>query len=525
VKSPLLIALPDGLSVSGISMWAVRLANTVVHRGRAAGLILHQEPPGCRRIDVPIDPRVLIFPPPSARGPLPRLESSPGDLSPFVPEYRAAAAAMAGSAGAPVILSSNLHGDCYGAAAAVLSAEPDLVRIVAWHHSDIEYNNRILAHYAPFISRFAAVSDAIFTVLRERLPARAADIVNIPYGIDPGPPPALRPYSAPIRLIYTGRLEHEQKRIAALPHLVDELAGRGIPHQLTVVGDGPAAAELARLARSRPTMTLLPPLAHAGSSNIVALLDRHDAFVLASRYEGLSVAMLEAMARGCIPILTRTRSGAAQAVETGLSGELADADPDADAPAAARALADSIQRHLARGPARRLAMSAAARHTVIERFSLEQHVAIVEAFLVAAAATPASIHSAQNWPGDRPFAFTAAPGQVGSGSGSVPPDGAARLARLLASLDGLPLVVHGTGQHTRQLADVFARSSAPIVAFTDDDPRHHGSRLWDRPILPPADAAAAGAADLIISSWMHQETIWARRAIYESQGLRVHRIY
>jgi glycosyltransferase involved in cell wall biosynthesis len=524
MAAPLLIALPDGLSVSGVSIWAARLANGLVqstHSARAVALILHREPPGSVRLDLPLDPRIMVLP---DGPPLPRFEEAPGDLSAIIPKYRAAAALLAARAGTPVILSPNLHGDCYGAAAALAAKDPEIVRVVAWNHSDIEYNARVLTHYEPLITKYIAVSDAIEGVLRERLPARTADILNIPYGVDTdSPPPTARTLreAAPIRLIYTGRIEHEQKRIGALVHLADELNRRGIAHQITVVGDGPAAANFDIFASTRPSVLRLAPV---GPARIGELLDQHDAFVLPSRYEGLSIAMLEAMARGCIPVLARTRSGALQVIEPGYNGELADVDPAADEAATAAALAASIQRHLARSPQQRLAMSDAARATVRARFSLAEHLRSVEALLDAAAAA-----SPRGWPADRPCAFTAAPGAAGrngwAGSGSVPPEGPARLAKLLDSLAGRAIVVHGVGQHTLQLAEVFARSPATIVAFSDDDPKRCGERLWGSPIVRPAEAAATGATEVIISSWMHQQSIWARRGIYEQQGLRVHTIY
>ena len=39
----LVIALPHGLNVSGVTMWAVRLSNALAERGRVAALILHPE--------------------------------------------------------------------------------------------------------------------------------------------------------------------------------------------------------------------------------------------------------------------------------------------------------------------------------------------------------------------------------------------------------------------------------------------------------------------------------------------------
>jgi len=68
-------------------------------------------------------------------------------------------------------------------------------------------------------------------------------------------------------------------------------------------------------------------------------------------------------------------------------------------------------------------------------------------------------------------------------------------------------------------------SSARVVAFTDDDRSNWGGELIGVRVVAPKDASGQGATDVIISSWLHEQAIWERRAVYESQGLRVHRLY
>ena len=47
----------------------------------------------------------------------------------------------------------------------------------------------------------------------------------------------------------------------------------------------------------------------------------------------------------------------------------------------------------------------------------------------------------------------------------------------------------------------------------------------ERPIVAPHDAGETGATDVVISSWINQNAIWQRRAVYERQGLKVHTLY
>jgi glycosyltransferase involved in cell wall biosynthesis len=513
MPSSLLLPLPHGLSVAGVTSFAVRLANGLAARGRAASLLIHPEPRGSARVGFELHPRVEVV-----RPDLPSFEASAGDLSPFIPVYRDTVRRLAAQTGSPVAFAPQLYGDCYGIAAALCLAEPEPLRVLGWQHGVFEYDTRVLTRYEPIISRFIAVSDRIETTLKQRLPHRAADIANIPCGVQPSPRDPSGPRSpAPLRLIYTGRIEHHAKRILALAHLADELSVRGIAHAITAVGDGPASVEFDAAIASRPTIRRLPPQSPGA---VGTLLAGADAFILPSRMEGLSVSMLEAMAAGCVPILTKTDSGAMQVIEPGYNGEIADVSPEAGEAEAAVALAGAIQKFLQRAPEKRAAMAAAARQTVADRFSLDRHIAAVAALIDAATASPA-----RAWPADRPCAFTASSRGDQPTSGSVPPDGPRLLRSLLESLAGRTVIIHGTGQHTLQLASVLAASPARIAAFTDDDRQRHGQKLWNWPIVAPADTAKTGATDVVISSWMHQDAIWARREMYVRQGMEVHKIY
>ncbi len=510
MPAPLLIILPHGLNASGVTLWAVRLAGALAGDGRRVGLLLHREPAGQRRLAISPPPHVRVF----DRRDLPPLGDEPVDQAALVRAYGEAITAMAEESDVPVIVSPNLHGECYGAAVAVASRESSRVRLIGWQHSDIAYDTQVLVHYEGALSRFVGVSDAIESRLRSRLSQRARDIVNIPYGVEvPAHPPQRDALdgSRPVRLVYTGRLEHAQKRISAMIHMSDALVQRGVRHELVIVGDGPAAPAMYTAAALRPAITLLgaqPP------HRVVAELDRADIFVLASRYEGLSVSLLEAMARGCVPVVTRTTSGAAQAIAPGESGDIADVAPDADEATAGEALAEAVTRTMSCNIE---SMSTAAWRTARQRFSLEVHTTAVATMLDAVAR-----ESPRAWPAHRACEFNPSDGTT---CGTVPADAAVRLSGVLAALAGRRVILHGAGRHTQRLADVIARSPANIIAIADDDPQRHGQMCLGHAVIAPARAASLGATDVVISSWLHEDDIWARRAMYTSQGLIVHRVY
>jgi hypothetical protein len=49
--------------------------------------------------------------------------------------------------------------------------------------------------------------------------------------------------------------------------------------------------------------------------------------------------------------------------------------------------------------------------------------------------------------------------------------------------------------------------------------------VMGRPVVKPEYAGQTGAKVIVISSWLHEDVIWARRAVYESQEMQVVRLY
>lgn len=549
---PVLIGLPNGLDLGGVTTWAVRLVRALAQRGHACTLITHPIPEGHTAApdgllrSLRVQPGISII----DAAHLPSLHAASGDLSPWLPLYRRTVERMAFLHRSPVAYFPNILGDAYALGAAITTTQPDLLRVIAWQHTDSDYDAALIRRYAPVLAGLVAIDPSHrdrFARLHPHLTAPTDRLVSIPHGVEtPVAPPTLTAprqplpprMQRPVHLIYTGRIEHRQKRIAALAYLSDELDRRAVSHRITIIGDGPARADLARLCLERPCIEMLPA---CSPEELVEHYRRADAFVLPSRYEGLCISRIEAAAQGCVPIVTHDRSGAAEGLTDGLSAVLVPAKSDDDEPTAARYLADAVQRFLA-SDAR--AMSVAAWEAARTRFSVEAHVSAVARLIRDAAAAPP-----RAWPASRPVAFSSAAansdelaspsmdGASDAGSGSLGPGARAHLLRLLAALaradepgastarEPGPIALHGAGRHTVELAPVLAQSPIPIVAITDDDPARWGSRLFGWPVVSPSDARKLGVANVVISSYIHADSIWAKRAVYENAGIRVHRLY
>jgi glycosyltransferase involved in cell wall biosynthesis len=76
---------------------------------------------------------------------------------------------------------------------------------------------------------------------------------------------------------------------------------------LTIAGDGPDRAELER--RLAPLGDRVEIRGNVPCREMGAAYRQHDVLVLVSEYEGTSNSLLEAMAEGLVPVVTRTDSG------------------------------------------------------------------------------------------------------------------------------------------------------------------------------------------------------------------------
>ena len=126
----------------------------------------------------------------------------------------------------------------------------------------------------------------------------------------------------PLRVIYAGRLDENQKRVLDLPRVIRAVQDLGNPVCLTIAGAGPAEERLKSLCSE---LGVYDKIRFLGSLDGGALADefaRHDVVLLASAFEGLPIAVLEAMGQGCVPVVSNVRSGVGGLITDGRNGFL-----------------------------------------------------------------------------------------------------------------------------------------------------------------------------------------------------------
>ena len=201
-------------------------------------------------------------------------------------------------------------------------------------------------HRHAVANRLIAVSHEIALELHRDLGADPASIVTIPNGIDQ---PAIekaaaKPFEhawfapgAPPVVLGVGRIDkfkNFELLIAAFARLKSRM-----PLRLMILGEERSAWRH-RLETQAERLGVAADVRFEGFTSNPHPYFRHAAaYVCCSRYEGMSNAMLEAMANGCPVVATRTATGASELLEGGTLGPLS-------APTTA-ALADAIEARIA----------------------------------------------------------------------------------------------------------------------------------------------------------------------------------
>ena len=195
--------------------------------------------------------------------------------------------------------------------------------MIAFCHSDDPFYYRLLTYYEPVINAIVAVSDTCGRRLTELMPHRADDIHVKPYFVS-RPEKLSKRYSSadsPIKIVYGGRIVQKQKRVLDLITLANKLDETQVNFQLEIVGDGLDAKLLRdRIATQPASVRCRIKLVGALEPDaLMTTLDRSDIAVLVSEHEGTSVFMLEAMSRGCVPVVTEV-SGVDSVIDHGKNG-------------------------------------------------------------------------------------------------------------------------------------------------------------------------------------------------------------
>ncbi|MEM9515313.1 MAG: glycosyltransferase [Actinomycetota bacterium] len=205
-----------------------------------------------------------------------------------------------------------------------------------------------------------AVSEGEAAQLAQRRLVPAARLVTIRNGVDIPVRPATRTRNtgAPLQIVTASRFDVQKNFDGALDIFSELSSDRGIDFRATVLGDGPGMAQARDAVTTRQlgdTVRLMGNVARPRDHYRAA-----DVYLSTSLWEGMPLALLEAMSEG-LPAVVTDVVGNREAIQHRGNGFLY---PAHDAVAAATALVEM------RDPALRRSMGRAAARSVAEDFGI-----------------------------------------------------------------------------------------------------------------------------------------------------------
>jgi len=349
------------------------------------------------------------------------------------------------------------------------------IRVLGIIHSDIYTQYDCAKLYEAIAPVWIAVSERCASVLGKQSPQLRIHTLPYPTFV---PPTLPNRSDGKLRLAYVGRLETEQKQIFHLLDLAAALKAKGVDFTLSIVGDGPSASELAARVESQSLGDCVELLGTRGVQEVRQLLGSHHIFVLTSKYEGFPIALMEAMAHGCAPVVMQIDSGIGQLLEHRQNSIVT---PQGDIAAMADAIAglDSNREELAR-------LGTNAHQTIARNYSPEVYFPKFAKVLEQLLATPApNPHK------------------------SLPDPTAAMIADLVerSQATGLPAVVYGSGVMGRRIVDELLKNNVEVVAMIDSNPKRAGSTYRGITCNTPTEIINFSEYNFVIGSSFYAEEI------------------
>jgi glycosyltransferase involved in cell wall biosynthesis len=178
-------------------------------------------------------------------------------------------------------------------------------------HARLQFEYKLLGPLLKRIWADASVLVACSEGLKNRalrfLPSANIDIIPNGIDLDKFHPASSRELSGELKLLTVGRLS-VTKRFEMLVEAVEILSKQGKNVRLTISGGGGLLDELENLVEQKKLADIINLTGRIESEKMPDVYGAHDMFVSASMQEGMSNAMLEAMASG-LPIITTKCEG------------------------------------------------------------------------------------------------------------------------------------------------------------------------------------------------------------------------
>lgn len=193
-------------------------------------------------------------------------------------------------------------------------------RVIGVLHADDEHYYRLAVRHGAALAALVCVSHRIAGKASDQLGWPFERLHRIPCGIPLPPKPIRVVQERSPRLIWVGRIEQRQKRVLDLPRILCAVRAIGVEATLDIVGDGPDTLSLREAIQEAGLETHVRWHGWRATGEVRDLLSTADILVLPSNFEGMPIAVMEALASGCGVVAT-TVSGLEDYANHPLAGD------------------------------------------------------------------------------------------------------------------------------------------------------------------------------------------------------------
>lgn len=194
--------------------------------------------------------------------------------------------------------------------------------VAVLHNDDAEYaaiiDQFVTEAKGTNLSAVVTVSEALYKNVRER--NKNIKLYKIPCGAPVPKQKAVLKPDTTFKVVYIGRIVKEQKRIDEIATCFCDCAQHSPDVVFYIYGSGPDAALVNNIIKAHNNPENVFFVGSILPEDVQEVLLSSHVFVLMSDYEGIPVALMEAMGCGVVPVCKLINSGIPELVHDGFTG-------------------------------------------------------------------------------------------------------------------------------------------------------------------------------------------------------------
>ena len=201
--------------------------------------------------------------------------------------------------------------------------KPFNISVIGVLHSNDEFYKGVITKFIHGntknqLTTAVSVSEYINTICESQ--NTQTQLLNIPCGTPEVKNSTSRDSQEVFKVIYAGRLVVQQKQILKLTKAFCDASKANSNLEFSIYGDGDKEQSIKALIKDQKATNSVTLFKALPPSQILNKIQEHHVFTLMSDYEGMPIALMEAMACGVVPICLNEESGINEIIQHGVNG-------------------------------------------------------------------------------------------------------------------------------------------------------------------------------------------------------------